>query len=239
VIALQKQVEPVPEEVLVALKAAYRAEVEFMDHQLGSLFDSLHRYGLYDRSLIIVVSGHGEFLGERGFFGHNYRLDPELMEIPLIIKWPGQQHPRREEVLASQVDLLPTILQSVGIDVSSGDGIALQNDNRDQLSARSFVLMEEHQHALIHDLSPSPKKIADHLYSLVRAERRFTVWRGGLQQYRRQDSQWTPVTETGGWEEKWQMVRAQLPLESIEKQEPLEGLDETERKQLQALGYLE
>ena len=83
------KLEPSPE-ALEYVRAIYRAEVAHMDQQLGRLLDEMRLLGLLDRALVILVGDHGEHLGERGLYSHSYRLDPELTEIPLLVKWPGQ-----------------------------------------------------------------------------------------------------------------------------------------------------
>ncbi|MDY7095696.1 MAG: sulfatase, partial [Acidobacteriota bacterium] len=104
-------------EVLAYMRAAYLSEVAFMDAQLGLFFDRLRGLGLYERALIVLVADHGELLGEGGLFSHAGRLDPELTEIPLLIKWPHQSEGRRVDALASPVDLFETIRAAAGVEV--------------------------------------------------------------------------------------------------------------------------
>ena len=72
---------------ITPVEAAYLAEVAYLDRLLGNLFDLLEELDLFDRALVIVTSDHGELLGEGGYVSHGARLDPELVEIPLIVKW--------------------------------------------------------------------------------------------------------------------------------------------------------
>jgi arylsulfatase A-like enzyme len=65
-------------EILAYARAAYLAEVAFMDHQVGRLFAALKQHGMWNDALVIVVADHGEMLGEEDYFGHAGRLDPEL-----------------------------------------------------------------------------------------------------------------------------------------------------------------
>jgi arylsulfatase A-like enzyme len=70
------------------LLAAYRAELTAIDTQLRRLSDHLKASGRWDRTLFIAWSDHGQLLGERGYIGHAYTLDEELLRVPLIIKPP-------------------------------------------------------------------------------------------------------------------------------------------------------
>ena len=78
-------------EALAYLRASYLAEVAFMDSQIGRLLEALDERGLFDPALIVFVADHGELLGEGGLFSHCCRLDPELVLVPLMIKWPRQK----------------------------------------------------------------------------------------------------------------------------------------------------
>ena len=96
--------------------AAYDAEIRSMDAALGRFFAFLRQSGLYDRSIIVLTSDHGEEFGERGQVGwHSHTLYDELLEVPLLIKLPASRHAGRS--VAAQVrsiDLPPTILSLLG-----------------------------------------------------------------------------------------------------------------------------
>lgn len=67
----------------------YAAGVRSFDRAAGRLLDHLRDRGLYDDSVVIFVSDHGEMLGEHDAWGHVPHLYQETMRIPLIIKAPG------------------------------------------------------------------------------------------------------------------------------------------------------
>jgi hypothetical protein len=120
---------PFPAEALAALQAEYRAEVAFMDEQLGRLLDSLREHQLWDEALIIAVADHGELLGEHRVLGHGGRLDPELVEVPLIVKFPHQRRAATVDDLVSIVDLFPTVLETAGVAApaaAAGPGVPLR-----------------------------------------------------------------------------------------------------------------
>lgn len=80
--------QPVTAAIRERLLAAYRAELTAIDEQLRRLTEYLKRSGRWDRTLLIIWSDHGQLLGERGYIGHAYTLDEELLRVPLIIKPP-------------------------------------------------------------------------------------------------------------------------------------------------------
>jgi arylsulfatase A-like enzyme len=100
---------------------AYDAEVRFMDHHIGRLFDGLRALGRYDDTWIVVTSDHGELLGEHGRTGHGNALDEVLVRIPLIVKSPDADAPTgRSDMPAQQLDVFATILDRLGIEPPRG-----------------------------------------------------------------------------------------------------------------------
>ncbi|MHB8079809.1 MAG: sulfatase-like hydrolase/transferase [Candidatus Krumholzibacteriia bacterium] len=99
------------------LRARYALEVAAADARVGALLDELRRRGLYDESLIIFASDHGEGLGEHDLVGHVENLYESLLRVPLIVKPPraaGLPAGRTRRDLASLVDILPTVLAQLG-----------------------------------------------------------------------------------------------------------------------------
>jgi arylsulfatase A-like enzyme len=102
------------------LETLYDAEVAHNDHQFGLFLDELRARGLYEGSLIVLVSDHGEAFWEHGRRGHGKTLHEELLRVPLVVKAPGQQRGRRVAALAQHVDLLPTLADYAGFAVPEG-----------------------------------------------------------------------------------------------------------------------
>jgi hypothetical protein len=76
----------------------------------------LKESGLLDKTLVIITSDHGEMLGGKGnSIGHGWRVTPELANVPLIIMDPDKHGFRINETIGSQIDLLPTVLDLLGI----------------------------------------------------------------------------------------------------------------------------
>ncbi len=68
--------------------AAYASRVQRLDACLGEFLTTLKTTGLYENSIIVVTSDHGDSLGEHGRWGHAYTLFPEIVRIPLLIHLP-------------------------------------------------------------------------------------------------------------------------------------------------------
>ncbi len=106
-------------EDLAAVVDEYDGCVSFVDHEIGRLLDLLEAEGRLDDALFIVTSDHGEELLENGILlGHGKNIAEEVNRVPLLMKLPGNRHggTRIEQVVES-VDIAPTVLRALGIDV--------------------------------------------------------------------------------------------------------------------------
>jgi arylsulfatase A-like enzyme/tetratricopeptide (TPR) repeat protein len=89
----------------------YDAEVAYADEIVGRLITYLKANQLYDRSTIILLSDHGEGLGDHGELGHGLLVSDEALRVPLIVKPPaGDGTPRRVAAPVQHADVVPTIL---------------------------------------------------------------------------------------------------------------------------------
>lgn len=88
----------------------YDGEIAYMDAQLGELLQRLRRSDLFEDTLIIVTSDHGEAFGERELVEHGVSVYQDQVHVPLIVKFPGQAERIVVDELVSHVDLMPTIL---------------------------------------------------------------------------------------------------------------------------------
>jgi hypothetical protein len=224
-------------EAIEYLEAAYRAEVAFMDHQIGRLMSALEDRGLFHRATIILVADHGELLGEGGFFSHGCRLDPELTEVPLIIKWPGQSAPERDDRLVSQVDLYATVLAALGVTASPRDGLPIGLTERAAFDARSTIFMEEHENR-IHPLFEH-MMVAPHIYGLQRRDWRQLVWDGGSRCSEQGPGGWRDSQCRVTWQQRLEELAAiaALPVGTDLSAADV-GLTKEMREHLEALGYI-
>jgi arylsulfatase A-like enzyme len=107
----------------------YDGEIRYTDEALiKALIEKLKRLGIYDRTLLIITSDHGEEFYDHGAWAHTRALYDESIKVPLIIKFPGSRF--RGQKLASivrETDIVPTVLEGLGIgyDASLFDGRSL------------------------------------------------------------------------------------------------------------------
>ena len=93
----------------------YDLEIQFMDYQIGRLLNWLRQASLWENTLIVVTSDHGENLGERGYTGHGVSLYDGEIRVPLIIKQPGFfEKNKRYQKVVSLSDVFYTIVDIVG-----------------------------------------------------------------------------------------------------------------------------
>jgi len=112
-------------------RALYHAEVAYADRQVGRFLDGLRDLGLEDRTVVAVVSDHGEEfwdrLGQEGQLGyetnsdHGHTLYQELVHVPALLRIPGQDAAVVREPV-QLVDLFPTLLRAVGVAPPASQG---------------------------------------------------------------------------------------------------------------------
>lgn len=112
------------------LRVAYYGNCSEIDAQFGRIINRLKSTGVYDETLIIFCSDHGEQLGNNGFWGRRGPYDGNF-HVPMIIRDPREAANRvrgnRVNAFTEHVDLLPTILD------------ALNLENADTIDGRSLV----------------------------------------------------------------------------------------------------
>ena len=103
------------------LSALYDAEVAFNDHHVGRLLDHLRARDLYNSTIVLVVSDHGEEFYEHEFWGHGDTLYGEQLRVPFVLKLPHQASAGQVvDGLAQHLDVMPTILDLVGVPPVAG-----------------------------------------------------------------------------------------------------------------------
>jgi choline-sulfatase len=97
--------------------AGYDAELAYIDQLLGRFRQALVDGGWWDRSLVVVLSDHGESLGEHGESSHGYFIYQSTLWVPLMFHWPRASHPYPARIgrPGGLIDVAPTILDFLGI----------------------------------------------------------------------------------------------------------------------------
>ncbi|MDO8470453.1 MAG: sulfatase-like hydrolase/transferase [bacterium] len=115
---------PLTQQDIDYIIAQYDGGIRYTDDLIQGFFDKLKQMGLYDNSIIIVLAGHGESLGDilkrahpstdnLNVVGHGQVYD-EVVRVPLIIKYPDLA-PKRVSSQVQLIDLFPTILDFLNI----------------------------------------------------------------------------------------------------------------------------
>jgi arylsulfatase A-like enzyme/Tfp pilus assembly protein PilF len=102
-------------------------EIAFVDRNLAQLIEQLESEGELERTLVVVLSDHGESLHEHGEEEHGLFLYDATQHVPLIVRLPGVGAPRGRRVATpvTLVDVLPTVLELLGLPALESDGVSL------------------------------------------------------------------------------------------------------------------
>ncbi|MHC4992979.1 MAG: sulfatase family protein [Planctomycetota bacterium] len=110
------------------LKQLYDIEIRYMDHHVGRVLDDLAAKGRREDTVVVIVSDHGQGLGDHDWWTHGI-LYQEQIKAPLIIRSPGTAAGRRVDHLVRTIDIAPTILDVAGLDprrLAGPDGVSLR-----------------------------------------------------------------------------------------------------------------
>jgi choline-sulfatase len=99
----------------------YDGAIAAADAAVGELLRELERLGIYDRAVVMLLSDHGEGLGEHGEQQHGMFLYRSTLQVPLLLKLPGSRLGGRSVTAPAQlVDVLPTLARLAGVPVPAG-----------------------------------------------------------------------------------------------------------------------
>lgn len=93
----------------------YAQEVHFTDAQIGRVLDKVEELGVLDSTLVALTADHGEAFGEHGEDGHGRHIYQTTMHVPLILSHPSLPRGQASDLPTSTVDILPTILNVLGL----------------------------------------------------------------------------------------------------------------------------
>jgi len=101
----------------------YDGEIAYMDDCIGKVLRALTDEGLAETTGLVVVGDHGEGLMEHGELTHALLLYNGTLRVPLIIRLPWlEEQPSRVDTFVSNADVMPTILEALGIDATGVGG---------------------------------------------------------------------------------------------------------------------
>ncbi len=137
--------------------AEYFAMVTGVDEQIGRVLKTLKDEGLYDNTIVIITSDHGEMMGSHGLMSKNIWYE-ESINVPFIIRWPERlKAGQKSDLLISPTDIMPTILNMMGatngipsnLDGKDLSGLILDNKG-DEPQSVMYYFIEEGQPASGH-----------------------------------------------------------------------------------------
>ena len=104
----------------------YDAGIRQMDDELSRFIGELERRGIWSESLFVLTSDHGEEFLEHGDVLHGRTQYQEVLRVPLIVAGPGLPSGTRIEMPVSLIDVMPTLLELLGVEPQDGlDGVSL------------------------------------------------------------------------------------------------------------------
>lgn len=221
--------EPEDHHELVAL---YDGNLLQADHHVGRLFDAYRDAGLWDDTLVIVTSDHGEAFGEHGgYYGHNELLHRPMLDVPLIVRLPPSMRaadgasPARHR-FTSLASVVPTVLGRLGLPVPDGvvasDLFAPEPD-----AAREVTIVQRSSHGDI----PYYGIQTSGLKAIVRWKRAGSLFDWQVDPDESDD---LSDSEPYLWTGLVSMIEAELASEAQAEEAPI---SEEDRKMLESLGY--
>ncbi len=114
----------------------YDSEIGYADKHIGILLDRIDKLGMRDNTLIVLLSDHGEGLGEQGFVGHGRWLYQSTLHVPWIMRLPDRIAPGTVITHnVSTMDLAPTLLDLVVPEFRNSTELSISFAGRSQVPA--------------------------------------------------------------------------------------------------------
>jgi arylsulfatase A-like enzyme len=112
------------------LRGLYTGSFAFNDAELGQFLQQVTRWARPGEVLVVLTSDHGEELFDHGGVLHGYTLYEELLDIPLVLWWPGRLRPQVVAEPTDTLDLHATLVDLCGLGEPDSDGRPLLREPR-------------------------------------------------------------------------------------------------------------
>ncbi|MCR4263890.1 MAG: sulfatase [Candidatus Roizmanbacteria bacterium] len=120
--------KPVPSEMLNLHRTLYDEEIASADTIFGKILEVLRDEGLFDDSIVLFYSDHGESFGHSYYFSHGEGLYQSTVKVPFAIHVPGESKGRRVKQTITNADIYPTILDVLNIEhAGKVEGMSFRN----------------------------------------------------------------------------------------------------------------
>ncbi len=133
-------------EHLQALRAMHYGMINQIDDAIARVLAALDEQGLTDDTIIIFTADHGDSVGDHQLMQKQNAFYESIVRVPLLISWPGRITPQRTGDLIEHVDLMPTLLDLLGLETPSGvqgrSFAGLLDDEQGGYVPRDYVTIE-------------------------------------------------------------------------------------------------
>ncbi|MBI2833836.1 MAG: sulfatase-like hydrolase/transferase [Acidobacteria bacterium] len=138
------------------LLSQYDGAITYLDQEVGRLVDHLRAKDLYDNTLLVITSDHGEAFGDRDLIEHGTSVYQDQVHVPLLVKLPHRPAARATDEAVSTLDVMPTILEVVGAEPARpAHGRSLLGDDERPLG----VMSESYAQPQMFTLSPRFRRV--------------------------------------------------------------------------------
>lgn len=120
------------------LRALYRAEIRYLDSQIGRLVSYLESTGKFCDTCLVIAGDHGEHIGEHGLMDHQYSLSQELVHVPLSVRYPSMAEGSQVKSLVETRRICPTLCQVAGLDPNTPELEPLLNDEHESVAIAEY-----------------------------------------------------------------------------------------------------
>ena len=219
----------------------YAAEISYLDHVLGELFNDMERLGILDNTLVIITSDHGECLGEHDIYFDHQGLYDEVMHIPLIMRYPEALPAGKVvEGLTMNIDIMPTVLDILGMKTGDVEGRSLMPLIKNEAKEVHESVISENVHGGQAAIRTTKWKFIKSLKDMEYTSR-FSIKKGNIELYDLDKDPGELKNVAADYPEVVKNFDKKLTL-WLEERKTTSGakkLDEDEetRKKLESLGY--
>lgn len=126
-------------------QAAYYALITHIDHQIGRFLQAMREYGVYDNTVILFTSDHGELMGDHNLYRKSLPYEGSA-KVPFIVADPGNQLHLKKNTIVDKVvemrDIMPTLLEAAGIEIPDsldGESVISLCKDESEMTWRDYI----------------------------------------------------------------------------------------------------
>jgi arylsulfatase A-like enzyme len=108
------------QDAVTRLRQYTDAQVHLIDRAVGTVLETIEDLGLWDGTIVIFTSDHGDFLGDHGLITKANVCCNALNRVPLLLRIPGRNLPAETHLPMGNADVLPTLCEALGIGAPEG-----------------------------------------------------------------------------------------------------------------------